>query len=171
MRNFWPKYVKCCVKLKLYSPNQHACLEKRNDSNKRQVSPEKRKISGISFITLHVRDKIILSDIRESKLRKQIECAWSMESAEEELNPKCVPKVYYDLYTVLVSILWYLNAFQWSHGMLHVPGHKLVEPQEYCRKLLLLKPHTTISREAVSEGNKAASLLRVLRLPGELDHW
>lgn len=88
---------KCCVKLKLYSPNQHACLEKRNDSNKRQVSPEKRKISGISFITLHVRDKIILSDIRESKLRKQIECAWSMESAEEELNPKCVPKVYYDL--------------------------------------------------------------------------
>ena len=121
MRNFWPKYVKCCVKLKLYSPNQHACLEKRNDSNKRQVSPEKRKISGISFITLHVRDKIILSDIRESKLRKQIECAWSMESAEEELNPKCVPKVYYDLYTVLVSILWYLNAFQWSHGMLHVP--------------------------------------------------
>ena len=148
-------------------------MEKRNDSNKRQVSPEKRKISGISFITLHVRDKIILSDIRESKLRKQIECAWSMESGEEELNPKCVPKVYYDLYTVFGQhfvIFKCLPVVTWHATRPSLTGHKLVVPQEYCRKLLLLKPHTTISREAVSEGNKAASLLRVLRLPGELDH-
>lgn len=63
-----------------------------------------------------------------------------------------------------------LPVVTWHATRPSLTVHKLVVPQEYCRKLLLLKPHTTISREAVSEGNKAASLLRVLRLPGELDH-
>lgn len=63
-----------------------------------------------------------------------------------------------------------LPVVTWHATRPSLTGHKLVVPQEYCRKLLLLKPHTTISKEAVSEGNKAASILRVLRLPGELDH-